>query len=83
MISDIPEETITAIKGYYQGGRGSIQDYARIYQLTVPQVLEIVGETDLGEVEIGGDQIDAQEIGKNYAGEIKPPHKEDVPFSLN
>jgi hypothetical protein len=83
MIDDIPEETITAIKGYYQGGRGSIQDYARMYHLTVPQVLEIVGETDLGEVEIGGDQIDAQEIGKNFASEIKPPHKEDVPFSLN
>lgn len=83
MYGDVPENVQNEIKEHYQAGRGSIQDYARIYHLTVPQVLEIVGEQDLGEVEIGGDLIDASEIGKNNVGEINPPHQEDVPFSLN
>jgi len=83
MYGEIPENIQDEIRGHYQAGRGSIQDYARMYHLTVPQVLTIVGEEDLGEVTIGGDLIDEQEIGKNFKGEIQPPRQEDVPFSLN
>jgi hypothetical protein len=84
MYGDVPEKIQEEIREHYQAGRGSIQDYARIYHLTVPQVLEIVNEKDLGEVTVShGDQIDADEIGRNNAGEIQGPRKEDTPFSLN
>lgn len=76
-------EVVAEIKGHYQAGRGSIQDYARMYHLPVEEVLEIVGETDLMQVQIIGDQIDINDVGKQNAHVINPPSDIDVPFSLN
>jgi hypothetical protein len=78
----VTDELQETIRDHYQHGRGSIQDYARIYHLSVEQVLEIVGETDLGSVSIGGDLIDAAELGKNSTATVNPPQQQDVPFDL-
>lgn len=80
---DVPEETQAEIRDHYDHGRGSIQDYARIYKLDMSDVLEIVGETDLGTVEIGGDLVDAKEMGGRLgAAEIRGPQTQEVPFDL-
>lgn len=84
MYGEVPEQLQNEIREHYQAGRGSIQDYARIYHLSVEQVLKIVGEEDLGETTISeGDQIDADEIGPQNAGMINGPEKIRTPFSLN
>lgn len=65
------------IRHWYNLGKGSIQDYARIYKISVEEVLEIVGESNLGTVEVTGDMIDASEAGPgaemNYGGPVKVP----------
>lgn len=69
------------IKFYYQHGKGSIQDLARIYRVSVDEVLHIIGESNLGTVSTQGDMIDASEVGPgasmNYGKEFK------VPFDVN
>lgn len=66
----------------YQTSSSSIQDIARINRLTVVEVLEIIGQTDLISVETVGDQIDQDEAGPevhvNPRGRTAKP-----PFSLN
>ena len=66
---------------YYQHGKGSIQDLARIYRVSVEQVLQVIGESNLGTVTTQGDMIDASEVGPgasiNYGKEFK------VPFDVN
>lgn len=77
----IMEDIKEKILGHYQRGEGSIQDLARIYRVTVDEVLEIVGEKHLGTVFTQGDLIDAAEAGPNaemnYGREFK------VPFDVN
>lgn len=77
------EQQAEEIRNFYQHGKGSIQDYARMYHLTVQEVCAIVGEEDLLSVEIGGDLVDPQEMGKAGLSEIRGPQEHDVPFSLN
>lgn len=66
---------------HYQNGEGSIQDIARVYRLTVQEVLDAIGEGDLTTVHTGGDLIDASEAGPgasmNYGQDFS------VPFSLD
>lgn len=85
MYVPVDDETRKKILEHYQKGQGSLQDYARIYHLSVEEVLEIVGETDLGEVDIRktGDLVDASEMGKTGASEIRGSEKVDVPFTTN
>ena len=58
----VPEQ----IQDHYLHARGSIQDYARIYKMTVEEVLAIIQQKhDIGnvvEVETLGDLIDASDI---------------------
>lgn len=69
------------VKAAYQGARNSIQDIARIYGVTVQEVLDLVGEGRAGRVHFGGDLIDPTEAGPNadmnYGKEV------NIPFSLN
>lgn len=69
------------IYGHYQHGRGSIQDLARIYNVSVDEVLEITGNGELSTVYAQGDLIDASEAGPsaqmNYGKDFK------VPFTVN
>jgi hypothetical protein len=48
---------------HYQKGQGSIQDIARVYRYTVQEVLQVLGMTDLLEVETQGDLVDSSEVG--------------------
>jgi hypothetical protein len=79
----IDAETDAKILELYQLGKGSIQDYARIYRCTVEEVLQIVGETDLAEVEMTGDLVDEKELGPSGRGQVNPGEKVEVPFSTN
>lgn len=69
------------IFGHYQHGRGSIQDLARIYHVSVDEVLEITGNSTLSTVFSQGDLIDSTEAGPNaamnYGKEIKVPFTVD------
>lgn len=74
------DSTREKIIGHYQRGQGSIQDIARVYRVTVPQVLEVIGQGHLSKVTMGGDLIDQSEAGNaplNYGEEVP------VPFSLD
>lgn len=51
------------IKAYYMFGHGSIQDYARIFRMDVPEVLRILDLDDMNEVQTQGDLIDQAEAG--------------------
>jgi len=48
---------------HYQRGQGSIQDIARVYKLSVDEVLQMVGLDDMSEVQTQGDLIDQSEAG--------------------
>lgn len=69
------------IREHYQAGRGSIQDYARIYNVPVEKVLEIVNEPHLSTVDISGDMIDPKEAGPG--AQLNYGTKVDVPYSTN
>lgn len=56
------EELHKKINEHYQLGQGSIQDIARVYNLSVEQVLEAIGQTEMLEVESVGDLVDAREL---------------------
>lgn len=79
----IDDKTKAEIVDLYQHGRGSIQDYARIYRLSVEEVLEIVGERQAATVEIGGDLVDEDELGPTGRGQVNGPEQIGVPFSTN
>lgn len=75
------EKTEQEIKRWYMLGKGSIQDLARIYHVTVDQVLVLVGEQQASTVTTQGDMIDATEAGQNvemnYGKEFKTPFSTD------
>lgn len=78
---EVPQEIKDKIRAHYDKGQGSMQDYARIYNVPMAVVLEVCGETDLGQVEMIGDQVDQSELGRG--AEVNPGEIVDVPFSLN
>lgn len=57
------EQTREKINDHYQKGQGSIQDIARVYRCTVAEVLEIIGQSELLQVVMEGDQITEAEAG--------------------
>lgn len=69
------DELRNKIIGHYQKGQGSIQDIARVYHLSVDQVLEAIGIKDISHAAIGGDLIDPSEVGPgatfNYGQSVK------------
>ena len=77
----IDDKTTKEIKHVYMTSSSSIQDIARIYRVTVDQVLEIIGAGNLGTVSTQGDIIDASEAGPgavlNYGKEFKVPFTVD------
>jgi len=77
----VDKTTEEQIKYFYQHGKGSIQDLARIYRVSVDEVLHLIGESNLGTVVAQGDMIDASEIGPgatmNYGKEFKVPFSTD------
>jgi len=82
--SRLTEEEQKQIKDFYQRGQGSIQDYARIYRVSVPEILEIIGEQGLGSAKMSdGDLVDMEELGPTGKGLINGPEHVQTPFSLN
>lgn len=51
------------VKYFYEHGRGSIQDIARVLHVSVDEVLDITGNGEMKTVETTGDLVDAQEAG--------------------
>lgn len=79
----LSEEEIEKIKDLYQHGKGSIQDYARIYRVEVSEILEILGMGEMNQVQYTPDLVDASEMGPeknkiNGEGEIAT-----VPYTVN
>lgn len=50
------------IKWLYEHGRGSMQDYARIYRYSMDEILTILGHNDLKTVQTQGDLVDESEL---------------------
>lgn len=48
---------------HYQKAQGSIQDIARVYKVTVNEVLDAIGQGDANHVSVGGDLVDQSEAG--------------------
>lgn len=71
------------IRDFYARGKGSIQDYARIYRLDVNEVLDIVNEPHLKTVHIGGDLIDDEELGPAGRGNRNYGEDVGVPYTTN
>lgn len=79
MVTD--QDIRTKVYDHYQKGQGSLQDIARVYRISVPEVLEIIGAPELGEVTTVGDMIDPSEIGPgaqfNYSKNFTVPFTTD------
>lgn len=75
------DEQKKEIKEIYQSTKRSIQDIARIYRMDVHEVLEIIGESRLGQVHTEGDMIDVHEVGPNTT--LNHGETFRVPFSTN
>lgn len=79
----LTDEEIENIKNLYQRGKGSIQDYARIYRVEVPEILDILGIEGMSTVQYIGDQVDPDEMGPEK-NKIQPEGDTvKVPFTLN
>lgn len=51
------------VQWFYEHGKGSIQDIARVHRISVDEVLQIIGQGELSTVETTGDMIDQSELG--------------------
>lgn len=77
----LDEETRAKIYDHYQKGQGSIQDIARVYRVTVAEVLQIIGQDELLSVEVPGDMIDPSEAGPNV--KLNYGEQFNVPFTTD
>ena len=77
----VTDETREKILGHYQHGQGSIQDIARVYHVTVGEVLDIIGAPELTTVTAQGDMIDVSEAGPGAQMSYGKNFK--VPFSVD
>jgi hypothetical protein len=72
----LDDETKKKILEHYQKGQGSIQDLARIYRVSVEQILDLTDNSELKQVTTTGDLVDASEAGPgaqlNYYGKDHP-----------
>lgn len=69
------------VNDHYQRGQGSIQDIARVYRLTVDEVLEAIGMDDMATVNTMGDLIGQEEAGFDVPLNKGNTHK--VPFTTD
>lgn len=66
-----------SIKRHYDAGHGTIQDYARIYKLSVAEVLAILDHADMDSITFIGDLIDQE-----YAGKV-PVNPDGETYKIN
>ncbi len=69
------------IYGHYQKGQGSLQDIARVYNVSVDDVLEVIGAPELSYVDVPGDLISQSEAGPG--AEMNYGKQEKVPFTVD
>lgn len=72
------DKTKKDVKHAYIHGRNSIQDIARIYKVSVPEVLDQIGEGKSKTVQVPGDLIDEAEAGPN----AQMNYGKDVPVTF-
>lgn len=77
----IDDELKQKIKGHYQRGEGSIQDIARVYRVSVADVLDITGNSEIKTIEFGGDLIDQETAGQGAT--INYGRVEAIPFTVD
>jgi hypothetical protein len=77
------EKDAAEIKDLYQKGKGTIQDYARLYRYEVHEVLELLGEQHLSQVSFTGDLVDYTELGPGRQHELNTGEHYQVPFTTN
>jgi hypothetical protein len=69
------------IISHYQKGQGSIQDIARVYNVSVAEVLRVTGQGHLASVQTQGDMISEADAGPgaqmNYGKEFVVPFSTD------
>jgi hypothetical protein len=75
------EEMQKEIIDLYQAGHGSIQDLARIYRVSVQEVLNLTGNGALGQVSTGGDLISESDAGPNV--QMNYGKSFQVPFTVD
>lgn len=78
----IDDETRTKIKDHYNRGEGSIQDIARVYRVSVADVLDITNNQELKAVTIQGDLIDPQEA-MGHGSQFNPGTVVNQNYDLN
>lgn len=75
------EELKAKINDHYQKGQGTIQDIARVYGVTVADVLQAIGQGHLASVSTQGDMISESEAGPgatmNYGKQFIVPFTTD------
>lgn len=75
------EDLKKQINEAYQLGKVSIQDIARILRVSVQDVLDAIGESEMGTVTTGGDLIDQKEAGPG--AEMNYGQQYSVPFTTD
>ena len=74
-------DTKQKIIDHYEKGQGSIQDIARVYNVSVATVLEVTGQGHLNSVQTQGDMISEADAGPgaqmNYGKEFAVPFSTD------
>lgn len=79
---ELREARRISIKRHYDKGRGTIQDYARIYRLDVSEVNDILGQTDVNSIQMVGDLVDQEYVGnKSVVNEVGETYT--VPFDIH
>lgn len=69
-----------SIKRHYDKGRGSIQDFARIYRLEVSEVNEILEQPEMNTINFIGDLIDQEYAGQMPVNEAGETYK--IPYDI-
>jgi hypothetical protein len=82
-VKEAPKELTTdqKIVKAYQESKNSIQDIARIFNVTVNHVLNLIGEEEMSTVPMGGDLIDQVEAG--VGAQLNLGKEVEVPFTTN
>jgi hypothetical protein len=70
-----------SIKRHYDTGRGSIQDYARIYRKTVAEVLATLEQDEMSTVQLIGDLIDKSEAGTAQLNDVGETYQ--IPYDVS
>lgn len=75
------EQLKKKIIDHYQKGEGSIQDIARVYRVSMDEVLDVLDLNDIKTVTTRGDLIDQEEAGMDV--QLVPQKTFKVPYTTD